>query len=156
MSSLRWTPEQLENYRKRREPRLRIDEPIALVAQPQRVSKLERRFSQQLADNPDLPPHQRNYFFLPDRDLELDFAWPAARLAVEVQGMAHRIKAKFKRDIEKRALALLAGWSVLEVGGDEVRSGKALEWLRALLEMKKPGQRPRCSEVSNQRLVNHT
>jgi hypothetical protein len=100
VSSLRWTPEQLENYRKRQEPRIVIDEPIAIVAQPQKVSKLERRFSQQLADNPDLPAHQRNYFFLADRDLELDFAWPAARIAVEVQGMAHRIKAKFKRDIE--------------------------------------------------------
>lgn len=131
--TLRWTPEQLENYRKRQEPRLVINEPIAIVAQPQKVSKLERRFSQQLADNPDLPAHQRNYFFLPDRDLELDYAWPAVKVAVEVQGMAHRIKAKFKRDIEKRALALLAGWRILEVGGEEVRSGKALEWLRQLL-----------------------
>lgn len=132
MSSLRWTPEQLEQYRKRHEPRLQIDEPIVLVTQP-KVSKLERRFSQQLADNPDLPAHQRNYFFLPDRDLELDYAWPLVKVAVEVQGQAHRIKGKFKRDIEKRALALLAGWRVLEVGGDEVRSGRALEWLRQLL-----------------------
>lgn len=132
-SSLRWTPEQLENYRKRQEPRLRIDEPIALVAQPEKVSKLERRFSQQLADNPDLPPHQRNYFFLPDRDFELDYAFVPQKVYVEVQGMAHRIKAKFKADIEKRALALLAGWRGLEVGGDEIRSGKALEWLKTLL-----------------------
>lgn len=134
-SSLRWTPEQLENYRKRREPKLQIDEPIALVPQPRTVSKLERRFSQQLAENPDLPPHQRNYFFLPDRDLELDFSWPAARVAVEVQGMAHRIKGKFKRDIEKRALAMLAGWRVLEVGRAEVRSGQAIAWLRVLLQI---------------------
>jgi hypothetical protein len=49
--------------------------------------------------------------------------------------MAHRIKGKFKRDIEKRALALLAGWRVLEVGGDEVRSGRALVWLRELLAL---------------------
>lgn len=132
MSSLRWTPEQVESYLKRREPKLRIDEPIVVVAQP-KVSKIERRLEQQLADNPDIPVAQRNYFFLPDRDLELDFAWPALKLAVEVQGMAHRIKAKFKRDIEKRALALLAGWRILEVGGDEVRSGQAIEWLRLLL-----------------------
>ncbi len=132
MGSVRWTLEQLENYRKRREPVLCIDEPIVLVTQP-KVSKLERRFSQQLADNPDLPAHQRNYFFLPNRDLELDYAWPQVKVAVEVQGMAHRIKGKFKRDMEKRALALLAGWRVLEVGGDQVRSGQALEWLRELL-----------------------
>lgn len=132
MSSRRWTPEQVENYRKRREPRILIDEPIIVIAQP-KVSKLERRFSQQLADNPDLPPHQRNYFFLPDRDFELDYAFVPQKVYVEVQGMAHRIKAKFKADIEKRALALLAGWRGLEVGGDEVRSGQALEWLRDLL-----------------------
>ena len=75
----------------------------------------------------------RNYFFLPDRDFELDYAWPEVKVAVEVQGMAHRIKGKWKRDIEKRALALLAGWRVLELDGDSVRSGRGLEWLRALL-----------------------
>lgn len=134
MSSIRWTEEQLQNFQRRQEKITPpIDEPIVIVPTPEKVSKLERRFSQQLADNLDIPAHQRNYFFLPDRDLELDFAWPAVKVAVEVQGMAHRIKAKFKRDIEKRALALLEGWRVLEVGGDEVRSGKALEWLRALL-----------------------
>lgn len=130
---LRWTPEQLANYRRRREPKIQIDEPIVVVAQPHQVSKIERRFSQQLTDNPDIPAHQRNYFFLQTRDLELDFAWPPIKVAVEVQGMAHRIKGKFKRDIEKRALALLAGWRVLEVGGDEIRCGTAIEWLRALL-----------------------
>ena len=133
MTSVRWTPEQLANYRQRREPRMVLDDPIVLVSQPRPVSKLERRFSQQLVDNPDIPAHQRNYFFLPDRDLELDYAWAPVKVAVEIQGMAHRIKGKWKRDIEKRALALLAGWRVLEVGGDQVRSGQALEWLRALL-----------------------
>lgn len=132
-SSLRWTPEQLEQYRKRQEPKLRIDEPIVLVPQPREISKLERRFSQQLADNPDLPAHQRNYFFLNDRDFELDFAWPPLKVAVEVQGMAHRIKANFQRDIEKRALAMLASWKVLELDGSAIKTGRGLEWLRALL-----------------------
>ncbi len=99
-------------------------------------SKLERRFSQQLTDNPDIAPHQRNYFFLPDRDLELDFAWAPIKVAVEVQGMAHRVKAMFKRDIEKRALALIAGWMVLEVGGDEIRSGQAITWLRQVMSLR--------------------
>lgn len=137
-SSLRWTPEQLAQYNKRREPKLRIDEPIVLVPQPRPVSKLERRFSQQLADNPDLPPHQRNYFFLPDRDMELDFAWPMVKLAVEVQGGVHRIKAMFMRDIEKRAFAMLAGWRVLELDDDAIRSGRGLQWLRTLLETGAP------------------
>jgi hypothetical protein len=131
-STLRWTPEQLDAYQKRREPKLQIDEPIVLVEQP-RVSKIERRFAQQLADNPDMPAHQRNYFFLQTRDFELDFAWPSLKVAVEVQGMEHRIKGKWQRDIEKRALAMLAGWRVLEVDGASVRDGRALEWTRKLL-----------------------
>jgi hypothetical protein len=54
-------------------------------------------------------------------------------VAVEIQGMAHRIKGKFKRDIEKRALALLAGWKLLELDGASVRDGRGIEWLRQLL-----------------------
>lgn len=80
-----------------------------------------------------LPAAERNYRFLDGRKFELDFAWPQRKLAVEVQGMAHRIKAKFKADLEKRALALLDGWKVLEVGGNQIRSGVAVQWVERLL-----------------------
>lgn len=134
MSSVRWTAEQLQEFERRRKTFKGVD--IDAVHRKRETregpSKIERRFEQQLTDA-GITGYQRNYFFLPDRDLELDFVWVPVKMAVEVQGMAHRIKGKFKRDIEKRALALLAGWRVLEVGGDEVRSGKALEWLRMLL-----------------------
>lgn len=100
---------------------------------PPAESKLERRMAQALAVE-GMPPYQRNYFFLPDRDLELDFAWPAVKVAIEVQGMAHRVKAMFKRDIQKRALALLAGWTVLEVDREAIGSGQAVEWLLELLK----------------------
>lgn len=135
-NSLRWTEEQLAAYRLGKDSRGLLQERPAtvLIAKPE--SKLERRFSQQLTDNPDIPPHQRNYFFLPDRDLELDFCWAPIKVAVEVQGMAHRVKAMFKRDIEKRALALIAGWMVLEVGGDEIRSGQAITWLRQVMSLR--------------------
>ena len=33
-----------------------------------------------------------------------------------------------------RALALLAGWKILEVGGREIRNGKASQWLQQLLD----------------------
>ena len=51
--------------------------------------------------------------------------------------MVHRIKGRFRADIEKRALALLAGWRVLEVSGAEIRSGQAIAWLIALLQAKR-------------------
>lgn len=115
---------------KRRQPEQPVSKPATKTGSGGE-SKLERRFSQQLQEAG--LQHVRNYFFLPDRDFELDFAFPEARLAVEIQGMAHRIKANFKRDIEKRALAMLAGWRVLELDGDAVRSGLGIQWLRTLL-----------------------
>lgn len=132
-NAIRWTPEQLADYEKKRKP-APLEIPVFVQPKPQPTeSKLERRLSQQLADNPELPAHQRNYFFMSDRDFELDFAWPALKVGVEVQGMAHRIKKNFQRDIEKRALALLAGWRVLEVNGAAIKDGRALVWLRELL-----------------------
>ena len=80
-----------------------------------------------------LPEPVREFWHIPNRDFRLDFAWPALKLGLEVQGGAHRIKGKFKADMEKRALGLLAGWRILEVGGKEVRSGQAIEWLKLLL-----------------------
>lgn len=67
------------------------------------------------------------------RDFELDFAWPGLKVAVEVQGGVHRIKGKFGRDIEKRALAMLAGWKVLEVDSASIKDGRAIDWVKRLL-----------------------
>ena len=145
MTGLRWTEEELQAYERKhgRQP-ASVDTyaprsapttkpPAPVRPMPPAQSKLERRFAQQLAEAT-LPAHQRNYFFIKDRDFELDFAWPGLKTAVEIQGMAHRIKANFKRDIEKRALALLAGWKLLELDGAAVRSGHGIEWLKKLLE----------------------
>ena len=97
-----------------------------------RPSRLERDLASYILID-GLPEPKRNYRFLPDRKFELDFAWPELKRAVEVQGMVHRIKSRFKADIEKRALALFAGWVVLEVDGDSIRSGVAVEWVKKLL-----------------------
>lgn len=131
MSSVRWTEEQLADFNRRREVTAPAA-PVKVAAQADKVSKIERRFDQQLAESC-LPPHQRNYFFLAERDFELDFAWPAMKAAVEVQGGAHRAKGKWQRDIEKRALAMLSGWRVLEVDSSAIRDGRALAWTRQML-----------------------
>lgn len=99
-------------------------------------SPLELAFAEQLSML-NVPGPQREYQFMEGRGFRLDFAWPGARVAVEVQGMVHRIKGRFRADIEKRALALLAGWRVLEVSGAEIRSGQAIAWLIALLQAKR-------------------
>lgn len=99
-------------------------------------SPLELAFAEQLSILR-VPAPQREYQFLAERGFRLDFAWPGQRIAVEVQGMVHRIKGRFRADIEKRALALLAGWRVLEVSGAEIRSGQAIAWLIALMQVKR-------------------
>jgi very-short-patch-repair endonuclease len=99
-------------------------------------SPLELAFAEQLSIVRIAAP-VREHRFLAERNFRLDFAWPSQRVAVEVQGMVHRIKGRFKADIEKRALALLAGWRVLEVSGAEIRSGQAIAWLIALLQARR-------------------
>ena len=82
-----------------------------------------------------LPLAKRNVVFLPGRKYEADFCWPDKRLIVSVEGMAHRIKGRFKADIEKHALALIHGWTVLRVDGRSIRSGKAIEWFEQLFRI---------------------
>jgi len=114
--------------------------PSAAQSAP-RHSLLEQRFEQQLRDAGFLPRadddapmrYVREYYPIASRNFRLDFAWPEVKVGVEIQGMAHRIKGKFRADIEKRALCLLADWRVLEVGSAEVRDGTAIQWLRELL-----------------------
>lgn len=80
-----------------------------------------------------LPVPERNARLIPGRKFEVDFCWRDKRCGVEVQGQVHRIKGMFKRDIVKRAFLMFEGWRILEVGGDEIRSGVAIQWIERLL-----------------------
>jgi hypothetical protein len=108
----------------------------AVMQPPKRTAKsgpseLELMFSKQITVL-DIPPPRREFKFMENRDFRLDYAWPEKRLAVEVQGMVHRIKERFLRDIEKLAMAQILGWRVLLVAGQDVRSGRAVSWLVTL------------------------
>ena len=106
----------------------------AVLGKPERKeSQLERRFLQQLEQAQLTECCIREYYAINGRDFRLDFAFPSRKIGVEVQGAVHRIKGRHRADIEKRALHLLAGWRVLEVGGAEIKSGKAIEWIKELL-----------------------
>lgn len=128
----RWNEDDLARFKKRQGDFRGVDIDAIHSKFPPKESKLERRFEQQLIEA-GIGGYQRNYFFLADRDFELDFAWAPVKIYVEVQGMAHRIKGKFKADIEKRALALMAGWRGLEVDGITIKDGRAIEWLKKLI-----------------------
>lgn len=113
-------------------PMIEVRDGVAQTIRPE--SKIERRFSQQLGDRPYLPAHVRDYFFIEGRDFELDFAWPALRFGVSVEGMAHRVKRQFNVDLEKHALGLIAGWRILRVGGQDIRDGRAIEWAETIIK----------------------
>jgi very-short-patch-repair endonuclease len=82
----------------------------------------------------------REYVFAPPRRFRADFAWPEQRLLVEVQGgiwtrgkASHSSGAGVSRDAEKLNTATLAGWRVLQVTSDHIRSGDAVAWIAQAL-----------------------
>lgn len=128
------------------------------IASPRGVrtgSSLEARLLLQLRALR-LPEPDREVELIPGRKFRWDFAWPAHKLAVEVQGgewMAkggHNSAAGLQRDCEKAALATLAGWRQLSVTGSMVRSGRAVALIESALRMqpepygpRTPGEPPR-------------
>lgn len=98
-------------------------------------SELELMFTKQLMVL-DLPTPKREYRFMENRDFRLDYAWPEKKFYVEVNGMVHRIRERFLRDVEKLAMAQIYGWRGLVVAGQDVRSGRAVSWLVTLWEIK--------------------
>ena len=116
------------------EAALQPHKPVPRPAQPPGPSQIHIRMRQQI-QQAGLPPPIEEYYHIKGRDFRLDFAWPDRKIGVEVQGMAHRIKGKFHADIEKRALAMLQGWRILEVSGDTVRDERGIGWLKQLLEI---------------------
>lgn len=115
-------------------PLIKPDKPKEKVG-----SDIEELFAQQIRLVGNIPEPVREYFHLRGSKHRLDFAWPEYRvngmqLGVEVQGMVHRVKHNFSNDLEKRARGLLQNWMVLEVGGEQIRSGRAMEWLQELFK----------------------
>lgn len=85
---------------------------------------------------------------IPGRKFRFDFCWVPQRLLVEVQGgvwgkhgkggaSAHSGGVAVNRDAEKLNLAVLAGWRVLHVTGDQIASGEAIRWIEQALTQSK-------------------
>lgn len=78
-------------------------------------------------------PYEKEVKFHPTRKWRFDFALPQ-NLAVEVEGATwsggrHTRGSGFEKDTEKYANALVLGWRVLRVTGNQVRSGQAIQWV---------------------------
>ena len=86
-----------------------------------------------------LPTPEREFRFDPGRLWRIDFAWPAFRLAVEVEGLTyaggrHQRIAGYERDEEKHNALQLAGWTLLRFSAGPIRSGFAIRAIEVALE----------------------
>lgn len=82
-----------------------------------------------------LEPPEQEYRFVADRRWRFDFAWPAIKLAVEIEGGIwnggrHTRAAGFIGDCEKYNRATVLGWRVLRFTGEQVKAGTAIATVR--------------------------
>jgi very-short-patch-repair endonuclease len=101
------------------------------------VSALEETLAYQLKVA-GYPPAVREYRFC-KRRWRLDFAWPAQKVAVEIDGGtwvrgAHNRPVRIAQDHEKRNALVLMGWRVLTFTGEQVKKGTALGDIGRLLQ----------------------
>ena len=94
-------------------------------------SPSEVEFAAQLRDA--LIDFEREWCFDESRRWRFDFAWPAAKVAVEIDGDVHRLKHRFSSDREKGNAATIAGWRVLHFSPMHVDCGYALKLTETLL-----------------------
>lgn len=100
-------------------------------------SHLEKRFLARLS-GAGLPAPEREYRFHPGRNWRADFAWPAQRVLVEIEGGTHtggrHVRGYgFEKDAVKYNQAALDGWTLLRFTGRQSRSAYAIECVRAAL-----------------------
>ena len=92
------------------------------------TSDLEAAFSRAFALlAADYPQPVREYRFHPTRKWRFDFAWPEARVAVEVEGGTwdrgrHTRGAGYAGDCAKYNAAVMSGWRVLRFTSDMLYS----------------------------------
>jgi hypothetical protein len=83
----------------------------------------------------------RELKFHPTRDWRFDYAWPAQKIALEVEGVVygaggqltgrHVHASGFREDCLKYGEAFRLGWTVLRVLPEQISSGLAADWLAA-------------------------
>lgn len=99
-----------------------------------------------------LPEPDVEVRFHPVRKWKLDYAWPARKIALEVEGAVfgrlvetvsgekvrvggrHNTGAGMSADCEKYSWAAILGWCVIRATTTMVRDGQAIELLKAAFE----------------------
>lgn len=112
-----------------------------------KVSPLEAELAFQIRAY-GLPEPVSEFPAIPGRKFRFDFCWVEHRLLLEVQGDvwrkgSHTSGVGVNRDCEKLCLAVLEGYRVLHVTGNQIKEGLAIRWIaRALALTPEPKQEP--------------
>lgn len=124
----------------------------AATRAPKGPSALEEAFRFQL-EALQLPRFEREFEFATEalgRGWRFDFAWPAYKVAAEIDGglwiaahRGHRGPAQIEQDMVRNAAAALLGWRVFRGSPDLVHSGILAEWVELALAQAAGPQEPR-------------
>ncbi|MDQ3982223.1 MAG: DUF559 domain-containing protein [Actinomycetota bacterium] len=88
------------------------------------ASPLEARVARRLHRSTLPPPVRQHEVRLPSGRRYLDFAWPAARVAVEVDGYRwHSSRTAWERDRARLRELRRAGWTIVHTTQDDVDGG---------------------------------
>ena len=98
----------------------------------------ENLMAQQICDA-GLPKPEREFVAIKGRRYRWDFAWIKHNLLLEIQGGvfikgAHSTGLGIERDCEKMCLAAINGWQTMSFTTRQVKSGWAIEMLKAFFE----------------------
>lgn len=114
-----------------------------------RAKSTQSRIEQQFLARWSGPAYATEYRFHPTRQWRLDYAWPAAKVAVEVEGAifsrgksGHNSGMGIARDADKANAAQMLGWIYLRIT-DKTNLDDFIHGLTALLEARTPKESDR-------------
>jgi very-short-patch-repair endonuclease len=77
---------------------------------------------------------ERDYVFHPERAWQMDFAWPAIKLCVELDGRGrHQTVDGVRKDCEKHNEAVRLGWRVLRFPSTD--KAEVDQWVEFVVEV---------------------
>lgn len=84
-----------------------------------------------------IPIPKTEFRFSPPRRWRFDFAWPSAKVALEIEGAVyaagrHVRGSGYESDCEKYSVAAVLGWRVLRVSTGQLQAGLCWPWLEEL------------------------
>lgn len=93
----------------------------------------------------ELPEPERERTFHPVRKWRLDFAWPAYRVGVEIEGGVfsggrHARATGIQGDIEKSNAALELGWRILRFTAKDLTGKRVITTIQAVANLLRKGK----------------